>query len=255
MPTTPRILSELYVETLENLVPWFFALDHVHYARWIPIHVRDMKSLPESISNEFKTCWVLQKTQNIFSCMPLDQAHEQNNELVKGTGGAIGLTENPVALRRWMVAGPELARILKEFEHEPCLQTENFMWQKHHEQSLSAQERFKKHVNNLHDSIVTMGNPFLDDCQELLVLDSRICASEEVVETIRNIKELGLSQYKEYVENVINSKKISIHQPIKKNSLPLFKWPPKKRSKAKDQLTSLKTDCNLFSNLYIASKY
>ena len=29
--------------------------------------------------------------------MPVDQAHEQNNEHVKGSLGAVGLTENPSA--------------------------------------------------------------------------------------------------------------------------------------------------------------
>ena len=33
-------------------------------------------------------------------------AHEQVNAGVKGEGGAVCLTENPAALRRWMVAGP-----------------------------------------------------------------------------------------------------------------------------------------------------
>ncbi len=27
---------ELFVETLQELVPWMFALDHTHYARWFP---------------------------------------------------------------------------------------------------------------------------------------------------------------------------------------------------------------------------
>ena len=30
---------DLYVETLEALVPWFFALDHTNYARWVPVHI------------------------------------------------------------------------------------------------------------------------------------------------------------------------------------------------------------------------
>ena len=35
---------------------------------------------------------------------------------MKGSGGAVGLTENPSAFRKWMVTGPEQARLLKEFE-------------------------------------------------------------------------------------------------------------------------------------------
>ena len=50
--------------------------------------------------------------------MPIDQAHEQNNEVVKSSGGAVGLTESPSAFRKWMVSGPEQARILKEFEEQ-----------------------------------------------------------------------------------------------------------------------------------------
>jgi hypothetical protein len=91
----------LYVDVLEKLVPLFFALDHVNYSRWVPIHIRDMKSLPESIKHEFQEQghWVLSRTSSKFSFIPLDQVHEQENKLVKGSGGAVGLTENPTAFR------------------------------------------------------------------------------------------------------------------------------------------------------------
>ena len=91
---------DFFVESLEALVPWFFALDHVNYARWIPIHLRDMKALPVHVKDQLRSCWVISKSQKKYSCMPIDQAHEQNNELVKGSGGAVGLTENPSAFRR-----------------------------------------------------------------------------------------------------------------------------------------------------------
>ena len=44
----------LYVEVLEELVPLFFALDHINYTRWVPVHIRDMRSLPSSIKDEFE---------------------------------------------------------------------------------------------------------------------------------------------------------------------------------------------------------
>lgn len=145
----------LYVESLENLVPWFFVLDHTNYSRWIPIHIRDMQSLPDSISDEFRKCWVLQKTQHAFSCMPLDQGHEQNNEMVKGSGGVVGITENPTAFKKWMTAGPEQARLLKEFEQSLDLlsEREEFDWLPQHEQCVSIQQTFKNHVQNLTETI------------------------------------------------------------------------------------------------------
>ena len=60
--------------------------------------------------------FVVHKTKSLFSAIALDHAHEQVNAGVKGEGGAVGLTENPAALRRWMVAGPELSRMIEEFE-------------------------------------------------------------------------------------------------------------------------------------------
>ena len=30
---------QLYVDTLSEMIPWFFALDHVNYSRWLPIHL------------------------------------------------------------------------------------------------------------------------------------------------------------------------------------------------------------------------
>ena len=47
----------------------------------------------------------------------LDQAHEQNNAVSKCDGGAIGLTEDQTALRRWTVAGPEISRLVDEFSN------------------------------------------------------------------------------------------------------------------------------------------
>ena len=61
----------------------------------------------------------IQKTSRQFSAIPIDQVHERNNAAIKGDGGAVGLTDNPTALRRRMMAGPEIARLIGEFEDEP----------------------------------------------------------------------------------------------------------------------------------------
>lgn len=58
---------------------------------------------------------MVHKTHRPFSAMALDQAHEQNNAIIKADGGAIGVTEDPSALRRWMVAGPEVSRLLSVY--------------------------------------------------------------------------------------------------------------------------------------------
>ena len=250
---------DLFVEVLEALTPWFFALDHINYSRWVPVFIQDMKSLPDVIKEQLSKFWVIQKSERKFSSIPIDQAHEQNNALVKGSGGAVGLTENPEAFARWMVSGPEQARLLKEFEADlPNSNDENDGESSyaHHEQGLSSQKAFQKQIQNLAVTISEMGNPFTDDSPELIALDTRDCANESVVTTVRTIEDIGSARYKEYVQKVITDKKVSINDPIKKNSLPLFKrQTPLLRSKTSEELSALKNDRNLFSRLYIASQH
>ncbi len=111
---------ELYVQALVKIIPWYLALDHTHYARWTPVHLHDMISLEQShpsIYAEFaKRNFIVKKSKRSFSAISIDQAHEQNNAIVKGDGGAIGLTENSTALYRWMVSDTEMARLIGEFQ-------------------------------------------------------------------------------------------------------------------------------------------
>ena len=47
---------QLYKEACAALAPWFFALNHTNYARWLPVHIRDMESLDKenpSVAAEF----------------------------------------------------------------------------------------------------------------------------------------------------------------------------------------------------------
>ena len=46
----------LYIDALTALMPCFFALNHSNYARWLPVHIRDMISLKESHSPRKLCC-------------------------------------------------------------------------------------------------------------------------------------------------------------------------------------------------------
>jgi hypothetical protein len=66
--------------------------------------------------------FTVHKTHHLFSALALDQGHEQENAIVKDECGAVGLKENAAALRLWIVAGPEVARVIQEFEQ--CMKEE-----------------------------------------------------------------------------------------------------------------------------------
>ena len=111
-----------------------------------------MKALPLERRDEFKNHWVFTKTKQTFSSMLLDQAHEQNNKTVKGAGAAVCLTEYPDALKRWMVADPEQARILSEFEGMYCTLDQHTL---NHARRHASQETIKtgyQHVRSDRDN-------------------------------------------------------------------------------------------------------
>ena len=81
-----------------------------------------------------------------------------------------------------------------------------------------------------------MGNPFKDDIPELLALDTRNVIDHDK-------------------KSVLTDTTHSIHDPIKKNKLPLFRSPtPKTKSKQVGQVSMLKDDVALFSHLYIVTQ-
>ena len=93
-------------------------------------------NIPQLYEQFRKGKFTVQKSNRNFSKIGLDHNHEQLNCKIKGVGGAIGLTESSSALQRWMIAGPEVARLVEEFE----INTTVFSVLEHHDASPSNQE-------------------------------------------------------------------------------------------------------------------
>ncbi len=71
----------LYMDSLQELAAaWFFAMNHTNYARWLPVHLRDMIGLVQKhpdIADKFNAgLFTAKKTTHHFSAMATDQAHE-----------------------------------------------------------------------------------------------------------------------------------------------------------------------------------
>ena len=244
-----------YVESLAQLAPWMFSLDHINYARWLSIHIRDMCTLlckhPAVFQQFSQGAFVVHKSPRVFSSIAMDHAHEQANASVKGDGGAVCLTESPGALLRWSVAGPELARMMQEFEEAiPSVTKEDT---RHHEQTPGVQVLFKKDVTSLVSAIEEVGNPFEEDSKDLYALDSKVIMGGHVIQTVKNVVAIGQKQYNTFVEERFEKRTKEVTTVISKNKLPLLSSPIEQKSeKKKTQVAALKDDCALFSRLYIA---
>ena len=147
-----------------------------------------------------------------------------------------------------MVAGPEIARMVSKFEEKP-----EASQHLHHEQHRRVQETFLKEVKSVVAVFENIGNPFLENSKDLMVLDTRDIMDASVGETVHNAEMLGKEQFEEFVDERFIQGKVPITEVISKNKLALFSRPPVKHpSKQKMQIASLKSDCALFSRLYVA---
>ena len=95
-----------------------------------------------------------------------------------------------------MISGPELARLVTDFEVA---------------MEYGFEEDTKKHIKKIISVIEKLGNPFLEDSDDLLVLDTRNIMPETVKQTINPIENTGEDQYKCFIEEwlIISGKGIS----------------------------------------------
>ena len=209
---------ELYINSLSSLVPWFFALSRYNYARWLPVHLRDMLTLKDDhplTAKEFSAGkFVVTKTERKLSELALDHAHEQNNAIVKDYGIAVGLTGNPGALRRWAVAGPEMARLCNIFEDSIERIRKRVNEDFHHEQKRSVQNAFMNDVKTLTAVIEEFGSPFTEESKDLLVLDTRDIVNNDVIDTLFAIEKNGKEQYESFVQDRLIKQVKSVFDPI-----------------------------------------
>ena len=240
----------LYIQAITRMAPVFFALDQQNYARWLSVHICDMQTLT-AVSEQFKQGhFVLQKTTKPFPTLALDQVHKQNNAIMKGE--AVGLTNNPAALRQWMICGPEIAHVIQEFER--CLEgIAEVLSPEHHEQSPAFQAEFTADVTKLVAVIQEADNSFAERSSDFLNLQGTEMISPSVHDFMKEMLKIGEQQYGSFVEERLKTKTKNFSDPVKRNSLVLIAATKrKKKCKGSYQVTSLKKDACLFSRLYIA---
>ena len=169
----------------------------------------------------------------MFSKIATDHALEQSNAYVKRNGEAVvGLTENPAALLRWMIGGPALSQLIQEFHTalksdrpsdvvDMCL---------HHEQTKSVQNTFCKDVSSLVSIIADCENPFMEDSDDLLVLQTKSIVDGAVNETVNNIHTVGLEQFRCFVQERLLEQTKVLTEPNKRNKPPLMPCPNANKS-------------------------
>ena len=171
---------------------YIFAFNHYNYARWLSIQVDDLLKLEYKCPDVYKEfCnehFVISKTGDAFSSIALDQAHRQNNAVLKATGGAAGLLTQDIdaALRPWEIVCREVVRLLSEYEkcHNIGPEIDNG---KRHGDYPAFHEIFFTDVNNLFNCFKDICNPFEDN--ELIDLNTCEVVTSEIQSCLGNLLE------------------------------------------------------------------
>ena len=103
--------------------------------------------------------FAVHKTERMCSAIAIDQAHEQNNKVIKGDGRAVCLTEDPTALRRWMVKGQAISRLIEQFEYDDPVSVRTDF--RHHEETEANQDSSLANMKQMTRILDELGGPFI----------------------------------------------------------------------------------------------
>ena len=112
-----------------------------------------------------------------------------------------------------MLAGPEIARVVGEFE--------DTLWNEkghidHHEEAIHVQSAFSKDVQVIVTAFEEHGNPFLECTTDLLTLDTKRIMDASIINSIRTARDIGFQKYGTYVKERILESRQPITDIIKK---------------------------------------
>ena len=223
----------LYVQSLRKLRKWFFVLDHFNYARWLTVRVIDLLSLPIKHPHVYqqmvKGSFSFAKSKCPFSNMAPDQVHEQNNKIIKGQGGASNFLnlENKSAQIRWETCGPEVARIVLQFEDlYEAESSQSHCSLNHHEDKEQFGANFKKDVDTVFNAMPC--KPF--EMTSLCALNNSHSFPPTVVDNLKQVLPSGEAQVKMFINDRLLMEKVPITGKINKNNFPILKNEPSKNS-------------------------
>ena len=152
----------------------------------------------------------------MHSNIGVDQAHEQNNKLIKIDGGAISILDNPNALLRWAVAGHIVAQIC--IDGEAINETIHI----HHEDTHSFEQKYRTDLDALYSEFLDLGNPFKEE-ESLVQLSSKDMMDEASSHSVKQASQKGKEKYEAFVTERLCCQDVSFYNNNTKNNLPLFR--------------------------------
>lgn len=241
-----------HLSAVRIMLPWYFAYDHVNYARYLPAYWLEMLQLPQThpqCHDQFLVPgqWTVQRSSHPFTSIACDQAIEQTvNKDSKTKGGMVGLTLNRNASQRWILSHHERSAITRRCEELAGI-FKDVRGKKDCDVKRIAKERGM--VSKAMETIESMMNPFENPPEGLANLSSGVTASAKVSADLLTAKEKGEAALTNFLEERLLTKNVDFYAPIKAMKLQTFSTAAKKSSKSLESKN--KGNETLFRNLLV----
>lgn len=245
----------LHLAAQEELCKYFFAHDHLNYARLSPLYCAEMRKLETSDHDTWKALedgdFCVTKSSIPFCSIGPDHGIEQENRTMKVIGGITGITQKEATLDKFFLIAPELARLVNEFGDLNGVSIKQERT-KHHDLVGAARSRIFRNAEKMQNIILSQGNPFTVHQDEVVNLMTKAVMKDEVKDSIMNRDQIGQEAFEQFVNERINTDTKFFWDPMKKLSLKLFRNSSKLvKTKIGEKVTELREERNLLARFLI----
>jgi hypothetical protein len=195
-------LWSLHLQSVCNMLPYFFITNRTNYSRWTPVYILDMLNIPNEVKLAFDSGeFAIHQKTGTFNGIWSDMATEKTFiKESKGNGGIVGLTRKKSALIRWTLTLHVLGHFSSEMRDRSDLATE--IEASHEETKPAAMKRDEQQVNDLIDHIRNkMTDPFDVALHPALLINisTGMHASKDVQDSLLNSIDEGTKMAKSFV--------------------------------------------------------
>ena len=253
---------KLHLACVKAFLPWFFAYDRMHYARYASVYYCNMVLLnqthPEAHAAFERGDFVVQRSEGShFSQVAVDQTIEQTvNRHSKSSGGIVGCRTKHGATQRWMLTAHDRADILSACQHAAGLTTERSA--AHKEVQPGRMKKDEQDVQHLLDTLAGWCNPFdTHGGDDLTSLSSGAAACKTVAKDLTEAYVKGTSACSKFLQDRLASGNVGFHEKLPMLKLRMFTSKlrgTKRISKTTKREVVLKTDKNFFAHLVVLAQ-
>ena len=249
----------LHMESTEALIKYFFAHDHLNYARMMPLYLHTMQKAKEdhpTVWEEFeKGNFCVTKGVAGFTSIGPDHAIEQENRELKVVGGIVGITQQEGALDKYFLIAPELSKIQQQFEQKYG-STGGDKRLEHHEMTGRKLSRVAENAVKLCHVFQEHGDPFCSaEENELVNMLTQSVMNDAVTNDILQRDAIGQQAFEEFVNQRLTEGKLSVWGRMTKNKVKTFKSESATAEiKIGNQLIKIKEERNLLQRFIVISR-